>query len=142
MGTIVDTSKISQVELLTKRSPIMDVFLMIRTKKTTIFLDAKENTTVLELKKMLQGICKHSPEDIQLMKEDQPLDDNKTIGDNGFTSSTARAQAPATIGMTFRKEADGEFEPLEIAPLSTPPELPDVMKHQDNTASQQEQPAS
>ena len=27
----------------------MDVFLMVRRKKTTIFLDAKENTTVLEV---------------------------------------------------------------------------------------------
>lgn len=27
---------------------------------------------------------------------------------------------------------DGEFEPVVIAPLSTPPELPDVMKPQDS----------
>ena len=30
---------------------------------------------------------------------------------------------------------DGDFEPLEIAPLSTPPELPDVMKPQDSSSS-------
>lgn len=28
---------------------------MIRRKKTTIFTDAKDNTTVLELKKMIEG---------------------------------------------------------------------------------------
>ena len=44
---------------------------MIRRAKTTIFMDAKESTTVLELKKMLQGISKKSPEDIRLFKEDQ-----------------------------------------------------------------------
>lgn len=32
----------------------------------------------------------------------QPLDDIKTLSDSGFTSSTARAQAPATIGMVYR----------------------------------------
>lgn len=34
----------------------------------------------------------------------QPLEDNKTLGDYGFTSSTARAQAPATIGLVFRQD--------------------------------------
>ena len=41
----------------------MDVFLMIRRKKCTIFTDAKENTSVLELKKMVEGILKFSPEE-------------------------------------------------------------------------------
>lgn len=38
---------------------MQDVFLMIRRKKTTIFTDAKDNTTVGELKKMIEGkrIC-------------------------------------------------------------------------------------
>lgn len=34
-----------------------DVFLMIRRKKLTIFTDAKDTTTVLELKKMIEGKC-------------------------------------------------------------------------------------
>lgn len=33
----------------------MDVFLMIRRNKTSIFIDAKETTTVLEVKKMIEG---------------------------------------------------------------------------------------
>jgi transcription elongation factor B subunit 2 len=108
----------------------MDVFLMVRRHKTTIFLDAKESTQVLELKKMIQPVIKKVPEEIKLYKDDQNLDDHKTLGDCGFTSATARAQAPATIGMCFKNE-DGDFEPLEIAALSVPPELPDVMKPQD-----------
>lgn len=32
----------------------------------------------------------------------------------------------------FVRVLDGEFEPVVIAPLSTPPELPDVMKPQDS----------
>ena len=49
----------------------MDVFLMVRRKKTTIFLDAKENTTVGDLKKMIEGITKKPPHEQQLYnKED------------------------------------------------------------------------
>jgi hypothetical protein len=36
----------------------MDVFLMIRRNKTTIFADAKETTTVLEVKKIIEKIIK------------------------------------------------------------------------------------
>ena len=50
---------------------IMDVFLMVRRKKTTIFLDAKESSTVLDLKKMIEGITKKAPAEQQLYnKED------------------------------------------------------------------------
>ena len=49
----------------------MDVFLMVRRKKTTIFLDAKETTTVADLKKMIEGITKKAPAEQQLYnKED------------------------------------------------------------------------
>ena len=44
---------------------------MVRRKKTTIFLDAKESSTVMDLKKMIEGITKKSPADQQLFnKED------------------------------------------------------------------------
>ncbi|KAK6191536.1 elongin-B [Patella vulgata] len=120
----------------------MDVFLMIRQKKTTIFTDAKESTTVNDVKRIVEGILKVSPENQRLYKDDTLLgDDNKTLSDCGFTSATARAQAPATIGLATRKE-DGEFDNLDITPLSNPPELPDVMKPQDSSSSHaQEQSA-
>ncbi|XP_076108277.1 elongin-B-like isoform X1 [Mytilus galloprovincialis] len=118
-----------------------DVFLMLRRKKATIFTDAKESTTVHEVKRIVEGILKVRPEDQRLYKDDQPLDDNKTLGDYGFTFATARAQAPATIGLAFRQD-DGEFEALEVTPLSNPPELPDVMKPQDTATHAQEQTAS
>jgi len=107
---------------------------MIRRKKCTIFTDAKENTSVLELKKMVEGILKYAPDDQRLYKDDTVLDDTKTLADCGFTSSTARAQAPATVGLAIR---DGDnWETLDVVTYSTPPELPDVMKPQEtNTAS-------
>jgi transcription elongation factor B subunit 2 len=43
---------------------------MVRRKKTTIFLDAKETTTVLDLKKMIEGITKKSPSDQQIYNKD------------------------------------------------------------------------
>ena len=48
----------------------MDVFLMVRRKKTTIFLDAKETTTVIDLKKMIEGITKKTPALQQLYNKD------------------------------------------------------------------------
>lgn len=48
--------------------PPQDVFLMIRRHKTTIFTDAKESTTVYELKRIVEGILKRPPEDQRLYK--------------------------------------------------------------------------
>ena len=48
----------------------MDVFLMIRRKKTTIFLDAKENTKVSDLKRMIEGITKKPPPEQRLYNKD------------------------------------------------------------------------
>ncbi|XP_035689928.1 elongin-B-like [Branchiostoma floridae] len=113
----------------------MDVFLWIRRHKSSIFTDAKESTTVFELKKIIEGIMKKPPEDQRLYKDDVILEDNKTLGDCGFTSQSAKAQSPATVGLAFRQD-DGEFENLFVAPLSTPPELPDVMKPQEQPGTQ------
>ena len=54
----------------------MDVFLMIRRKKSTFFLDAKDNTTVLELKRMIEGITKKSPTDQRLFNKDDTVSQN------------------------------------------------------------------
>jgi len=110
---------------------------MIRRHKTTIFLDAKENNTVFELKKMIEGILKHKPEDQQLFKDEEMIDDNKSLLDVGFTSHTARAQSPAEIGLAIK--VDGSFEELKKTEYSSPPELPDVMKPgQEATTTQSE----
>ncbi|XP_063704931.1 elongin-B [Culicoides brevitarsis] len=110
----------------------MDVFLMIRRKKSTIFTDAKDTTSVLELKRMIEGILKVSPRDQRLFsKDNQQMEDEKLLQDYGITMMTARAQSPIQIGLAIR--VDGEFEPLELTPYSSPPDLPDVMKNQETT---------
>ncbi|CAN8004035.1 hypothetical protein HPB47_026285 [Ixodes persulcatus] len=115
----------------------MDVFLMVRRKKTTVFLDAKETTSVRELKKMIAGITKVAPENQMLYKDEQCMDDNKMLTEYGLNSSTAKAQAPATVGLAFRDPDSGKFENLDVTPLSSPPELPDVMKPPESQAHEQ-----
>uniref|UniRef100_A0A2K6DU19 Ubiquitin-like domain-containing protein n=1 Tax=Macaca nemestrina TaxID=9545 RepID=A0A2K6DU19_MACNE len=101
-----------------------DMFLMIWRHKTTIFMDAKQSSTVLELKRIVEGILNLPPDEQRLYKY-------------GFTSQTARPQAPATVGLAFR--ADDTFETLCIEPFSNPSKLPDVMKPQDSGSSANEQ---
>ncbi|XP_025786916.1 elongin-B-like [Puma concolor] len=115
----------------------MDVFLMIICHKTTIFTDAKESSTMFELNRTVEGILKQPPGEQQLYKDDQLLDDGKTLGECDFTSQTAGPQAPATVGLAFR--ADEAFKALRMEPFSSPPELPDVMKPQDSGSSANKQ---
>ena len=44
--------------------------MMLRRKKTSYFIDAKETTTVVELKKMLRGITKQPIEDMKFYRDD------------------------------------------------------------------------
>ncbi|KAL6091279.1 hypothetical protein STEG23_032280, partial [Scotinomys teguina] len=115
----------------------MDVFLMIQRHKTTIFTDAKELSTMFELKFIVKGILKWPRDKQQLYKDDQLLDDGKTLGECGFTSQTAQPQSPATVGLAF--QVDDALESLCIEPFSSPPELPNVMKPQDSGGSANEQ---
>ncbi|XP_012286335.1 elongin-B [Orussus abietinus] len=115
----------------------MDVFLMIRRKKMTIFTDAKENASVLELKKMIQGILKIPPANQQLHNKDNYImSDSRFLSDYGISSASAKAQCPALIGLAIR-QANGEFETLEMTPFSIPPDLPDVMKSQETNGQEQ-----
>ncbi|XP_042526128.1 elongin-B-like [Dipodomys spectabilis] len=111
----------------------MDVFLMIRRHKTTIFTVAKESSTVFELKRIVEGILQRPPDKLRLYKDDQLLDDEKTLRECGFTSQTARPHVPATVGLAFLE--DETVEALHIEPFSSPPELPDVMKPKDSGGS-------
>lgn len=83
--------------------PAQDVFLMIRRKKTTIFTDAKETTTVKELKQMIEGILKVPPRDQCLYnKENEVMSDEKQLQDYGIVVSTAKAQSPPQLGLALR----------------------------------------
>jgi len=67
------------------------------------------------------------------------MEDSKQLSEYGYLHTTARAQLPETIGLAYRIAPEGEkeeFEPLEITPVSTPPDLPDVMKGEASNPSQ------
>lgn len=107
----------------------MDVYLMIRRKKSTIFIDAKETTTVLEVKKIIEGILKIAPQDQQLFnKENIIMEDDRMIQDYGLCSTTTSAQNPGKLGMAVRTTVD-KFEDLELTPYSAPPDLAELMRY-------------
>jgi len=112
----------------------MEVFLTIKRDKTAIFLDFKETATVTDLKKVLEGITKKAPDDIRLLYNKQPLEEGKTLNESGLTKAHTKAQTPAELAMSFRG-MDGEFEEVNIVPVSTPPELPVQMKQQELPAA-------
>ena len=74
---------------------------MVRRKNVTIFLDARENTTVLEIKKMIAGITKRTPDEQLLIKDDLPLGNDKCLADYNINNGNARAQSPITLGLCF-----------------------------------------
>lgn len=76
---------------------------MIRRKKTTIFTDAKETTTVKELKQMIEGILKVPPRDQCLYnKDNEVMSDDKQLQDYGIVMSSAKAQSPPQLGLALR----------------------------------------
>lgn len=95
-----------------------------------MFTDAKETTKVSELKQILQGLTKVEPENQRLFTDDRVMEDDRSLSDYGICLAKAKAQEPAFLGLAYRME-NGEFETIDIAPLSSPPELPDVMKSQE-----------
>lgn len=77
---------------------------MVRRKNQTLFLDATEDTTISQVKKMLEAILKRPHDQQQLYRIDnkEPLVDNKTLGDSGYKGSVAKAQEPGGIGLRFK----------------------------------------
>ncbi|KFV59731.1 Transcription elongation factor B polypeptide 2, partial [Tyto alba] len=106
-----------------------DIYLMTHRHKTTIFTEAKETTTVHELKKMVEGILKKLPEEQCLYKDNQLLDDDhRTLLDCGLSSQSCHPHVPATVGLALFRPGNGTFGPLCIDPFPSTSELPDVMK--------------
>ena len=101
----------------------MEVFVMIRRQKTTIFADAKETSTVYDLKRTVEGILNKTPEEQKLYKDDTLLEDSKTLAECGFNQQNSGPEIPATIGLALATE-DENFEQLQIEPFSTPPDAP------------------
>lgn len=95
----------------------MEVFLKIQRKTTTVFTEAKESSTVLELKRMVEGVLKRPPKEQLLFKDHQLLEDRKTRRDCGFTTHVATAEDPATVTLALAEDA---FRVLHPNPFSRP----------------------
>ena len=93
--------------------------MMIRRQKLTLFVDAKETSTVLELKKFIEGITKVPPHNIRLIVDPtkQPMDDdNQTLSDCGLSSVSAKAYSPVLLYLCYRKN-ENDWEPIDVADL-------------------------
>ncbi len=63
------------------------------------------------------------------------MDDDKPLSEYSLTSSLAKAQSPAEVGLAFMGDGGAGWEELEKTPYSSPPELPDVMKPGQETSA-------
>ena len=48
------------------------------------------------------GITKVVPDSQRLFKDDRVMEDNRCLADYGLISTTARAQSPASLSLTYR----------------------------------------
>ncbi|XP_059159568.1 RNA-binding motif protein, X chromosome-like isoform X2 [Physella acuta] len=82
-----------------------NVFLMICHKKTTIFTDVPENTSIAEVKRILEGILKVPPDNMILFNKDIAMyHDNYSLLDYGYTVAEAKAHSPGIIDLVFTTE--------------------------------------
>lgn len=104
---------------------------------------------------MIEGILKVPPDDQVLLYQTTAISDHKPLSYYGLTDQTARAHNPAVLGLClrdsgtlicqiclkypvfcviimFKPSESGQFESLDITPYSRPPEMPEVMRCQEN----------
>ncbi|KAH7727656.1 elongin B-like protein [Aphelenchoides avenae] len=117
----------------------MDLYFEVLRKKTHILCEARETSTVSELKKIIEGILKVSPKEQTLKRpvdearsEWQALDDKKLLSDLGYNNKNAKADEPAVLALVLREDCDNVI----IDPVSTPPPLPDAMRQRDSEFQQ------
>jgi len=106
----------------------MEVFLMVRRRRSTMFLVAREGDTVAEVRRMVAGLCGQQAASVRLFLQENPekeLEVAATLASLGLTAAACRASSPGTLVAAWGDEAP------EVTPYSSAPELPDVMKPQE-----------
>ena len=51
---------------------------------------------------LYSGITKVAPENQRLYRDDRIMEDSRCLADYGLISTTARAQSPASLSLTYR----------------------------------------
>uniref|UniRef100_A0A914GRG1 Uncharacterized protein n=1 Tax=Globodera rostochiensis TaxID=31243 RepID=A0A914GRG1_GLORO len=108
----------------------MELYFEILRKKQHLLVQARENWTAKELKRVVEGILKVSPDKQSLRKpinelrtEWEPIDEKQTLHELGFTMKNARADDPAVLALVM----SGDGNNPDLTPLSTPPPVPEAM---------------
>eukprot|EP00879_Flechtneria_rotunda_P005965 GHRR01006271.1.p1 GENE.GHRR01006271.1~~GHRR01006271.1.p1 ORF type:complete len:106 (+),score=13.95 GHRR01006271.1:293-610(+) len=91
----------------------MSMYIRVKRKKTTVFLQVEPTDTVLEVKQKLQALVEWPPHKLQLFKEphNQPtvLEDAKKLAD-------LRVENDEVVAMAYLQD-DGNWEAIDITPV-------------------------
>jgi len=87
----------------------MSMYIRVKRKKLTIFLQVEPTDTVLEVKQKLQSLTEQPPEKVQLVKEEQALEDARKLSD-------LKVENDDVVAMCYL-QGDGTFEDVDITPF-------------------------
>ncbi|XP_037927634.1 elongin-B-like [Teleopsis dalmanni] len=106
---------------------LKNIFLIIRWRKTSLFIQVPERAPVNEVKLMIEGITKVRPDDQKLFNEElEEIESGGTLDQFNITKLNAKAEKPFELGMSTRNW-NGEFDPLAIIPYSKPQKLCEIV---------------
>ncbi|CBY13238.1 unnamed protein product [Oikopleura dioica] len=106
------------------------VFLMVRWKNKTIYLEGKESDTVEDIKEQIDSLLSVQKSNQRLFKMDngkpslEELIDAKSLVNCGITGTATTAYRPFEICLS--PDFGNGFEEAEVCPYSSPPDLPGV----------------
>ncbi|KAL3124435.1 hypothetical protein niasHT_007718 [Heterodera trifolii] len=108
----------------------MELYFEILRKKQHLLVQARENWTAKDLKRVVEGILKVPPEKQTLCKptneqrtEWEAIDEKQTLHELGFTMKNARADGPAVLALVLPE--DGKSP--DIVPMTIAPPVPEAM---------------
>lgn len=108
-----------------------ELYFEVQRKKQHLMVQARENSTAKDLKKIIEGILKVPPEKQSLRRpaneqrtEWAPFDEKQTLQELGFSPKNARADDPAMLVLVLPEDNDKP----DICPLSIPPPVPEAMQ--------------
>eukprot|EP00128_Syssomonas_multiformis_P000829 Colp12_sorted_trinity150504_noHs@3632 len=89
----------------------MSMYVRVKRQKTTVFLEVSNLDSTLAMKKKLEPLLKVPADNMRLIYNSKPLEDNKTVADN-------KIQNDDVLALVFRDGDD--WEEVNITPLSQP----------------------